>query len=466
MPFRSFYWRIAVTFVVLVVAVIVGQSVMFGVMLRSAARPQMAPHVRATAIALRAGALLTEDPDADLAAWLRDRHADARQRIYVVRRDGSVSGNSDAPLSDGMRQLTMLMLGVVDLARSSRDGSASGGPVVTAPVQVDGRLMAMVVMPPPPSGTFSREVGRLLSLPGTLVIFAASVLTALVTFRPARRRLSALEDAAARLGAGDLGARAPDDGGDEIARVAAAFNRMAGELSERDNALRTSDRLRRQMLADVSHELRTPLTTMRGYLETLRMPEVEADAATRARYLETVERETRRLERIVQDLLDLSRLEGGGVTLEPRVFDIERVFGAVARRHERDTSARGIVVHVAVDEKADQLLGDPDRIEQVVENLVSNAIRHTPDGGTIALHASASDAAVSLRVTNSGQEIPPGQLPHLFDRFYRADPARASETGGSGLGLSIAKAIVERHRGSITVASEPGRTAFTVTLPQ
>ena len=188
-------------------------------------------------------------------------------------------------------------------------------------------------------GEFSREVGRMLSLPGTLVLFAATLLAALVIFRPARRRLTALEDAAIRLGGGDLSARAPDTGGDEIARVAQAFNRMAADLSAREEALRASDTQRRQMLADVSHELRTPLTTMRGYLETLLMPEVESDAATRARYLETVERETRRLERIVQDLLDLARLEGGGGTLERRLFAIERVFAAVVRRHERELSA-------------------------------------------------------------------------------------------------------------------------------
>ncbi len=140
------------------------------------------------------------------------------------------------------------------------------------------------------------------------------------------------------------GARAPEEGGDEIARVAHSFNRMASELAARDEALRTADRLRRQMLADVSHELKTPLTSMRGYIETLQMPELSSDAERRTRYFTTIERETRRLERIVSDLLDLARLESGAGPLDVRVFSIERLFqqvGVAARAGGRRESGRG-----------------------------------------------------------------------------------------------------------------------------
>ncbi len=305
----------------------------------------------------------------------------------------------------------------------------------------------------------------MLSLPGTLVLFVATVLAAWVIFRPARRRLTALEHAALALGGGDLAARAPDTGGDEIARVAQAFNRMAGELAAREDALRAADTQRRQMLADVSHELRTPLTTMRGYLETLRMPEVEADAATRGRYLETVERETRRLERIVQDLLDLARLESGGGAIDRRMFAIERVFSAVVRRHERELVTRRILARTSVDNPADQVLGDPDRVEQVIENLFANAVRHAPDGSTVELRAESGDGVVRLSVTDQGSGIGADHLPHVFDRFYKVDAGRAAGDGRSGLGLSIVKAIVEKHGGQITVSSAPGRTAFVVELP-
>ena len=464
--YRSFYWRIGISFVVLVVVVIVAQSVMFSSMMRSASMAPRAPHLRAIGVASEVGLEWAKAPGSDITAYLRRAHGADRQRIYVVTGDGVVRGNTADPLADDIRRSALAMMGSdPGQTPGSRQPTPSTGPVVTAPVQVAGHLRAIVVLPPPPMGEFSREVGRMLSLPGTLVLFAATLLAALVIFRPARRRLTALEDAAIRLGSGDLSARAPDTGGDEIARVAQAFNRMAGDLSARDEALRASDTQRRQMLADVSHELRTPLTTMRGYLETLRMPEVESDAATRERYLETVERETRRLERIVQDLLDLARLEGGGGTLERRLFAIERVFSAVVRRHERELSARRLVAQTSVDDDADQVLGDPDRVEQVIENLFANAMRHSPDGGTVELRAGTGDGTVRLSVADHGSGIAPDHLPHVFDRFYKADAGRAAADGGSGLGLSIVKAIVERHGGAITATSEPGRTEFVVTLP-
>jgi signal transduction histidine kinase len=220
------------------------------------------------------------------------------------------------------------------------------------------------------------------------------------------------------------------------------------------------------MMADVSHELKTPLTAMRGYIETLRMPEVALDAERRDRYFETIDRETRRLERIVRDLLDLARYEHGGVVLQRRVFDIERLFDNVVGRHERDAQAKAVAIHIHVEPRADQVVADPDRIEQAVENLVSNALRHTPSGGTIALGASHADGVAMLTVSDSGGGIAPEHLPHVFERFYKVDAARASESTGSGLGLSITKAIVERHGGTIRVTSEPGRTTFTILLPQ
>ena len=156
-------------------------------------------------------------------------------------------------------------------------------------------------------------------------------------FGPARRRLRALETAARQLGAGDLTARAPDRGGDEIAAVASAFNAMAGDLSARAEALAASDRVRRQLLADVSHELTTPVTAMRGYLETLTMPELTLDEATRARYLTIISDETNRLERLIGDLLDLARLEGGGGSLQTRARAGRR---PVRPRRRPGTSAR------------------------------------------------------------------------------------------------------------------------------
>ncbi len=302
---------------------------------------------------------------------------------------------------------------------STGQQSGARGPVVTAPIQVGGELRGLVVLPPPPPGGVLRDVARLLSLPGTIVLVIATLVAVVVIFAPARRRLTALEDAAERLGAGDLSVRAPDRAGDEIARVSRAFNRMAEDLAARDEALRASDRLRRQMLADVSHELKTPLTAMRGYVETLRMPEIALDENRRARYLETIESETLRLDRIVKDLLDLARYENNVVPLDVRVFDVARLFDNVVRRHEHDTSTRHITVSSEVEGSADQIVGDPDRIEQVVENLITNAVRHTPEGGRIELRAGMANGCAVLSVADSGSGIAPEHMPYVFDRFYK-----------------------------------------------
>jgi two-component system, OmpR family, sensor kinase len=464
--YGSFYWRLGISFLVFVLAVLVAQSVMFSYILAgaNARNPSLSPNNLATSAAGEVGAALTANPDLNLRAYLTSRYGQEPWPVFVVMNDGSVSGNSTRVLSEDIRRSAESALRGTAVDRGSTP--APEGPVVTAPIQVGGELRGLVVLPPPPPGGVLRDVGRLLSLPGTIVLVIATLVAVVVIFAPARRRLSALEDAAERLGAGDLTARAPDRGGDEIARVSRAFNRMAEDLAARDEALRTSDRLRRQMLADVSHELKTPLTAMRGYVETLRMSEVALDDDRRARYLETIASETLRLDRIVKDLLDLARYENNVAPLEVRVFDVGRLLHNVARRHEHEMQRRHITVSVEIEPAADQIVADPDRIEQVVENLVTNAVRHTPESGRIELRAAITDASAVLSVADSGDGIAPEHLPYVFDRFYKVDPARAAGGAGSGLGLSIVRAIVVRHGGTIAVASAPGSTTFTISLPQ
>jgi two-component system sensor histidine kinase BaeS len=295
------------------------------------------------------------------------------------------------------------------------------------------------------------------------VLGVGMALVALVVFGPARRRLRAVQAATERLGSGDLRARAPDGGGDEVAALARSFNKMAEELSARANALEASDKARRQLLADVSHELMTPLTAMRGYLETLSMSELRLDGPTRERYLGIVSEETHRLERIIGDLLDLARLEGGGTTMRRERVDVSAVFGRVAARHERELRERGIRLVQQVAPDAGQVVGDADRLEQALQNLAANALRHTPDSGEITLGSARVPDGVMLSVRDNGPGIAPEHLPLIFDRFYKADAARRA-AGGSGLGLSIVKAIVERHGGRITARNDGG-AVFEIVLP-
>jgi len=282
-------------------------------------------------------------------------------------------------------------------------------------------------------------------------------------FGPARRRMKQLQEATVRFGTGDLTARASDAGGDEVAALARSFNQMGDELASRARALEASDNVRRQLLADVSHELMTPLTAMRGYVETLSMPELNLDQATRDRYLRIIADETDRLERIVGDLLDLARLEGGGGAMQPEDVSVRALFERVHARHERDLRARGVTLTDSIASGAETVYGDPDRLEQVLQNLAANALRHTPDGGAIVLSAEIVDDKMRISVRDNGPGIEPSHLPLIFDRFFKADAARAA-VGGSGLGLSIVKAIVERHGGSISARNDGG-AVFEILLP-
>ena len=464
--YRSFYWRIAITFVAFAILILLTQGLILSYVITSEdAQDQYRAPVLAAEVAADVASVLDRDRHADLDAHLKSRYPpeQAGRYVFVARPGGAIVSNAANDIPQGVRLIAMAGLGERQLQLSD-----AVRPMTTTPVVIGNQFAGLVLvlyLDSRPTG-IQHELGRLLSLPSTLVLMVASVVVALVVFNPARRRLEALEHAAQTLGAGDLKARAPQSGGDEIARVAAAFNRMADELETRDAALRTSDALRRQMMADVSHELKTPLTAMRGYIETLRMPEIALDAERRERYFETIDRETRRLERILKDLLDLARYEHGAVVLQPRLFDIERLFENVAKRHERAAQTKLVTIRIDVDSQADQVNADPDRIEQAIENLVANALRHTPVGGTITLSAAHRDGLARLEVSDTGSGIAAEHLPHVFERFYKVDASRAAENTGSGLGLSITKAIIARHGGTIRVTSEPGQTTFTMLLPQ
>jgi signal transduction histidine kinase len=210
---------------------------------------------------------------------------------------------------------------------------------------------------------------------------------------------------------------------------------------------------------------------MRGYLETLTMTEMQLDATTRARYLNIVADETSRLERLIGDLLDLARLEGGGGTLAVESIAVEQLFARVSARHERACTDARVTMTTTIEPGAEIVRGDRDRLEQALQNLAANALRYAPGGSEIELRARPVDGGVALTVSDQGPGIAAEHLPHVFDRFYKAEESRVTQHGGaslshgSGLGLSIVKAIVERHGGQITVRSQPGRTVFELVVP-
>jgi signal transduction histidine kinase len=458
--YRSLYFRIGFGFVAFVVGLLLLQGLFLGVWGRPPLRGT--PNTVVALVAADLTVALSDDPRLDIDGYLKRQYAQS-QPIYAVMRNGVIASNRPEPLADDLRRYALDVMGA--RSQSTRVDHSVPTPFVSAPIQVAELLTGIVLLPPRPvPSPVVREVLRLTTLPSTTLLVILTIIAAVVIFEPVRRRMGALRSATQRLGAGDLTARAPVSGYDEVAELSAAFNKMASDLSARDQALQRSDQLRRQMLADVSHELKTPLTAMRGFVETLHREDVSLDDVTRERYFQTLERETERLDRIVKDLLDLARIENGVIDLEVRVFAIRRLLEHVVRRHEREVRQRNVEVGLHVDEAADQMVADPNRIEQLVENLFANALRHVPDGGSIDMRACLDDQVYVLTVEDSGTGISEAHLPFVFERFYKVDAAR-SNRGGSGLGLSISKAIVERHGGSIAVESVPGRTVFTMRFP-
>jgi two-component system sensor histidine kinase BaeS len=476
--YRSLYWRIAIGFVVTVAVVLALQAAIFlWLASQTTLRLQTPVHVAAVA-ASDLGDALDADPALDVDAWLALEYGRLPHRVFVLRADERLHRSGDfevPPMAVRAARVRLRMPTAAGPARERPPAFAARRErtprrTFFQPVIVGDQTVAVVgVLPEPRRGNpVLAEFGPALTLAGFGLLLAGTGLMAVVVFRPVHRRLRGLEAAAAAVGAGETAVRAPEAGGDEVASLARRFNRMAADLEARVHELREADRSRRQLLADVSHELMTPLTAMRGYLETLALPGAVKDEAARARYLAIVTEETLRLEAIIGDLLDLARLEGGGGALEPEPVSLERLFARAFERHHGILDERRIALERRVHPAAASIVGDERRLEQAVQNLVANAVRHTPAGGRIALEARpAGGHAVAIVVDDSGRGIPVEHLPHVFDRFYRVDSSRDARSGGSGLGLSIVRAVVERHGGRVSAGTSPlGGARFTIELPR
>ena len=284
-----------------------------------------------------------------------------------------------------------------------------------------------------------------------LAALAVSIFLSLRLVRPIRSFAAAAD----RIAKGAYTARVPASGSDEIAVLGGAFNEMAG-------ALESAERKRRELLTDVAHELRTPLATVEGYLEGLADGVVPADAATWS----LLQAETGRLRRLVDDLAKVSRAEERQLDLHRAPSRSGLLVTAAVQAAAPTYAAKGVILATKLDRRVPNIDVDPDRIAEVLANLLDNALRHTPTGGSVEVAAAGRGREVELVVTDTGEGIAPEHLERLFERFFRADPARARTAGGSGIGLAIARAIVEAHGGRIHAESEgPGLGArFVITL--
>ncbi len=481
--YRSLYWRIGLGLVAFLALILTGQaaaSLWFASRIAGSAMP---PHQLALLVASDISSALEEDSNLNLAQYIPDQYGHMFQPFIVRMRDGRMVGNRISRLPENLLDSMPAQVDNFsrEAPRSSQDNPMQGRRRnrpgrfrLTRQLQAE---FAQITIAEMPAGIVAVPLGRLpfivlvsetgptITVVSFVALFIGSSLIALFVFGPTRTRLKRLQDATVKIGAGNLSARASEHGGDEVAELAHSFNQMAEDLSSRATALETSNRVRRQLLADVSHELMTPLTAMRGYLETLAMQDLSLNQDTNKRYLDIVDDETRRLERLVGDLLDLARLEGGGLELQRETVQTELLFERVATRHEQALQKRQINLIQNIQPEATKILGDPDRLEQALQNLAANALRHTPNGGEISLTAKRHDAtAIALTIHDNGPGIPAEHLPLIFERFYKADASRQAR-GGSGLGLSIAKAIIEHHGGMISVRNEAG-ALFEIVLPR
>lgn len=327
----------------------------------------------------------------------------------------------------------------------------------------EGRLGTLFIDPRLPSNTPTGKVpgqepdrpslNWLLVLSGLLAVGVAVILT----FFLSRRILAPLESLSkvARQVAGrDFSARAGVQSRDEVGELARTFNSMAEELSR-------TEEVRRNLVADVAHELRTPVTNIRGYIEGIGDGVMSADATT----LASMHEEVLMLARLIEDLQDLALAESGGMMLQVQPCDLGDLVRRAVTAVQQPASTKQ--VELAVDTPPElPLSADPARVSQVLRNLLVNAVTYTPSGGKIWVQAHCDNGQAWVLVRDSGPGIPAEDLPYIFERFYRVDKSRSRTTGGVGLGLTIARRLVEAHGGRIDAFSEVGRgSEFVVTLP-
>jgi signal transduction histidine kinase len=253
---------------------------------------------------------------------------------------------------------------------------------------------------------------------------------------------------------------------DEVDRLGVTFYEMAGRIRSQMEKLRETDALRRELVANVSHDLRTPLASLQGYLETLIIKDDDLSAGERRAYLETVSRHAERLGKLVVELFELAKLEA--CELEPRVepFQLAELIHDVVHKFQLRAREKGIELIVDAVPGVPFAEADIGMIERVLDNLIENALQHTPGGGTVRLSLNSNGELLTVQVADTGEGIPADDLPHIFDRFYRKTSGNWSSGDGAGLGLAIAQRIVELHGGTLEVVSEPDAgSSFGFDLP-
>ena len=307
-----------------------------------------------------------------------------------------------------------------------------------------------------------------LALLAGLIAFSLviSIFVAIAYSEPATRSVRELLKAVRQIGTSQLDARVPVQTDDELGELAMAFNLMAEQLETSLARERDLDRARRDLVTAVSHDLRTPLASIRAMVESMN-DSVVVDPDTVKRYIRATLTEVQNLSQLVNDLFELAQIDAGALELQLEDASMTDLISDTLESMSAQAKPGGLIIEGAVDRDLSSVTMDARRVQRALYNPVQNSIRHTPPDGTICIRARDTGPEIQVEVADTGEGIPENDLPHVFERAYRADGARSRSSGGAGLGLSIAKSIVEAHGGRIWVNSAVGEgSTFTFSLPK
>lgn len=390
--------------------------------------------------------------------------------------------DADGHLLRASRQDVAVERSLSEAAR--RDASTRGGGAVILRATPEEPTAAIAALGPRSGAAFVgifeqntvQQVARgriLVSVASAAGVVIFSLLLTAWLARRARTSLREIEGVMHRMADGDLSVRLPVRSDDEVGRVVGDFNRMADSLAARLEELRRSEAARREteaqrsrLFAAFTHEISTPLTSVLGYLESLRMGDIDDDPETRRRYVEIAYTQARALDALAEDLATLSRLDFEGLGLERGPLELAELCRAELAAFESRAAERGVRIELATEGDTRASL-DAQRIGQVVRILADNALRYAPDGSSIRVTLTGREQTLALEVADEGPGVAPEQLARLGEPLYRADASRTRGTGGRGLGLSIARGIARAHGGELAFASEPGHgLVATLSLPR
>ncbi len=290
-------------------------------------------------------------------------------------------------------------------------------------------------------------------LKGLLVTLLFTGIIGLILFALLTRRLRRMAEVVRQFERGMLEKRIPVKSNDEVGHLAQSFNRMADTIVTNMDELKKNDNLRRELVANVSHDLRSPLASIQGYLETILMKDKTLTAEERNQFLQVILNNTTLLNNLVEQLFELSKLDARQVQPNPEPFSMAELAQDVVMKFKPRAEKRNVDLQAVLPENLPQVKADIGLIERALSNLIDNALRYTPEKGTVKVVLSNSHKRVRVLVSDTGNGISADDLPFIFDRFYRAEKSRARTTGGTGLGLAISKKILELHGSTITVES-------------